>query len=221
MSFVVVDIETLHLVGERNPQTGEPYTWAKVEDLGMAVGCTWSEEDGFRDWLEGDGLALLDYLNHHDLVVSYNGMRFDLAVLWGAAGKPKVERAGNVLMRPHHDLQGRMVDLLVDVRQAVGHLVSLKDLAEASLGNTKLADATTAPVLWRKGQRLEVIKYCRGDVILTRDLYLYGLEHGQVRYFDRKGRERIVAVQWRRRDAWGRPVGVVGQKAVKQEMVET
>lgn len=147
------------------------------------------------------------------LVISYNGMRFDLAVLWGAAGKPQVEgAAGNIPMKPHRDLAGKMVDLWADLREATGHMVSLQAAAEASLGHTKLSSATDAPVLWRKGQRLEVIRYCRGDVILTRDLYCYGRQHGQVRYFDRKGREQVVAVQWRRRDVWGKPMEVVARE---------
>lgn len=216
MNLVVVDIETLHLVGDRNPQTSEAYTWSKVEDLGMAVGCTWSSNgEGYRDWLAADAPALLDYLTQHDLVVSYNGLHFDLVVLWGAAGKPKVDGpAGNVLMKPHHDLAGRLVDLWADLREATGRMVSLQAAAEASTGHTKTNSATDAPVLWRKGQRLEVIKYCRGDVTLTRELYFHGLAHGQVRYFDRKGRSQVVGVQWRKRDAWGKPVGVMEREAV-------
>lgn len=200
MNYVVFDLETRHLVGEvKNPQTGKLHSWKTIEDLGMCVGCTWSETEGFRDWLEGE--ALWAHLGGFDLVVGFNSYRFDNQVLRGACGTPL-----------DFPLYPQGVDLLLDVQDALGHRISLRALAEATLGRIKLADAEEAPLLWRQGKMWEVIEYCRGDVALTRDLYLYGLSQGKVHYLDRSDRRKMsLSVRWTRRDAQGKVVGVVLQ----------
>ncbi len=198
MNVVVYDIETRYLVGDLHPFTGQKFSWSRIEDLWMCVGCTWSEEDEHRDWMDYDGPTLLRYLAEHSLAVSFNGFRFDNRVLWGVCNKPSPT--------PHDRLDGKIVDLLLDVKETLGRLLSLEALAEGTLRTKKEFSAELAPRKWDRGKRLEVIQYCRADVAMTRDLFLFGIRYGHVRYFDQRHREHTLPIQWKVRDAQGRPV---------------
>jgi DEAD/DEAH box helicase domain-containing protein len=64
----------------------------------------------------------------------------------------------------------------------------------------KTGSGTESVEWWRSGdpvQRQRVIDYCRKDVELTRDLYLFGKAHGHVVIEDYKsGTRRQIPVSW-------------------------
>ena len=50
---------------------------------------------------------------------------------------------------------------------------------------------------WWKEQKLDLIKeYCQQDVALTRDIYLYGQEHGYVLFTNKAGQKVRVVASW-------------------------
>lgn len=164
--YVVLDVETLHLA------TDPGHSWGRVEGLGLAVACTWSKGEGFRDWFAEDAPRLLPYLIAADRVVGHNIERFDLPVLAGALGRPVAEVLAT--------FKGRIIDTWADCRVATGRMLSLDALARGSLGEGKSGNGADAPRLWREGKREEVVAYCRRDVDLTRRVYEHGLAHGSL-----------------------------------------
>jgi len=171
MSYVVFDLETLHSTDEEGFSFGRPW------QLGLAVACTWSEEDGARDWFAPDAWSLLQYLGQQERVVSFNGLRFDYRVLDGAIAPGTGEvSGGDVAEMTRAALRGKSIDMLLDVVDALGKRIKLARLAEGTLGEFKEMPGELAPKEWAAGRRLEVIRYCRHDVEITRKLYEWGVE---------------------------------------------
>jgi DEAD/DEAH box helicase domain-containing protein len=167
---VVFDLETQRSADEVGG-------WEKAHLMRVAVGVACVLPDAFHVYRENEVPALLALLDSADLVVGFNCLRFDYAVL--SAYDPD-------------DLARRWptLDLLRAVEAGFGRRVGLAALGEATLGVGKSADGLTSLRWWREGRVDDVIRYCRDDVALTRDLYRFGLEQGHV-LCDLKGGERV------------------------------
>ena len=75
--------------------------------------------------------------------------------------------------------------------------LKLGDLAEATLGVGKSGDGLQSLKWWKEG-RLDLIEqYCRRDVEVTRDVYVFGQRNGYVLYRDRDGRPLRLPVEWK------------------------
>ncbi|MGH2584075.1 MAG: ribonuclease H-like domain-containing protein [Dehalococcoidia bacterium] len=176
-STVVFDLETI-----RGPE--ECGGWEHADRFGLAVGVTWCEAEGFREWFEPDAGALVEYLGGFDRVVGFNVIGFDYSVL----------SAYDAGVRPL--LESKTLDLLADVHQRLGRRIKLDDLCAQTLGMRKSGSGADSLRWWRDGERERVTEYCRDDVRLTRDLYLHGRKRGFVRY-PRRGSVHRIKVRWK------------------------
>jgi DEAD/DEAH box helicase domain-containing protein len=172
----VFDLETV-----RGPD--ECGGWKHADRFGLAVGVTWCEAEGLRDWFEPDAAALVDYLARFQRVVGFNVLGFDYKVL--GAYHPGVWTL----------LEHKTLDLLWDFHRLTGRRIKLDDLCAETLGARKSGSGADSLRWWRDGQRERVTNYCRDDVRLTRDLYLHGLQRGFIRY-SRRGRPSGLSVRW-------------------------
>ncbi|HSM51056.1 MAG TPA: DEAD/DEAH box helicase, partial [Thermoanaerobaculia bacterium] len=126
---------------------------------------------------------LVAALRGADLVVGFNIRRFDYRVLSGYTG----EEHGRTLPT---------LDLLDDVHAALGFRLGLDHLARETLGAEKSADGLQS-LQWVREGRLDLVEaYCRHDVEILRDLYLFGRREGYLRYRDRAGRLLRLPVSW-------------------------
>jgi DEAD/DEAH box helicase domain-containing protein len=83
---------------------------------------------------------------------------------------------GDLLQFPH-------LDLLKKIKESLGIRLRLKDVAEATLDNvTKSADGLQAMQWWKEGKIDEIKKYCEQDVNVTKQLYEFGRDNGQLFY---------------------------------------
>ncbi len=147
---IYFDIETLRLSHE--VEGG----WSNIARFGLAVAVTWDSQNAFRRWFEPDAAALISEMSTFDRIVSFNGDRFDFAVL-GA-------------YQPVKHLAGKSFDLLVDLHKRLGHRIKLDDLARETLGDQKTGDGLEIVQWWREGRKEDVCKYCENDVKLLVDL---------------------------------------------------
>ncbi len=177
MSEIFLDVETQKL------QTEVPGGWDNIAAFGLALAVTWDEASGFRTWLEKDASDLVQELTLFPTVVGYNVLRFDYTVL--SAYHPTV----------HTLLQGKTVDMLVDLSRRLGFRPSLDSVARATLGRGKAGDGLASVGWFRAGQIDKVAAYCQEDVALTRDIFYHGRQQGHVLYLDR-GRPSRVMVKW-------------------------
>lgn len=174
LAFAVLDLETQRLAHEVKGG------WNNPGGFGLSVACTWDTLDGFQDWYEGDVPKMVAHLKSFPLIVGFNILGFDYKVL-----DPYCSTSG---------LRSQTVDILGEINRQLGYRVRLNDLAQATLGRSKSGIGTDAVEWWRQGDKDKVIAYCRDDVEITRDLFLYGLRHGSLKY-PRYGQIATVSLQ--------------------------
>ncbi|MEN8258361.1 MAG: DEAD/DEAH box helicase [Thermodesulfobacteriota bacterium] len=165
--WAVFDVETQRSAAEVGG-------WHKAERMGVSVAVVYDgETEDFLVFREGEMTELLDYLCERELVVGFNNKRFDNRVL-SAYGK------ANLHLVP-------TIDLLEEVKNRLGYRLSLDRLAEKTLGAQKSADGLQALKWYKEGRIDKIITYCRQDVEITRDLFLFALENNYLLFQNKAG----------------------------------
>jgi hypothetical protein len=160
--------------------------WGNSHKMGMSIGVTYSTRDeSYHIYTEAEAPALAEQLMQADLVVGFNHIGFDLAVL-----QPYVM----------WDLKDRTInlDMSVEVQNASGgeDRPPLESIAQACLGCGKTADGLDAIRWWREGNLYDIARYCAYDVKVTKLVHEYGQKHGHLRYTTRHGQAKEVMVGW-------------------------
>jgi DEAD/DEAH box helicase domain-containing protein len=114
-------------------------------------------------------------------IIGYNINTFDLPVL-------QAYYFGNIS-------QFKTFDLLDDIRLIIGRRLALNDLVKATLEKGKSGHGLHAIDLYKEGKWEELKSYCIDDVALTKELFEYGVKHGEVYYLDVAGKTTI-RVNW-------------------------
>lgn len=123
-------------------------------------------------WVD-DLTGLWEVLSKADRIIGFNSIKFDCVVL-----------------RPYCPIDLTKLnhfDILTHVKEVNGRRVSLNSIAEQTLGMVKVDDPKNAIIYWQKKDKKSLQKlqyYCEQDVILTRDIYDYGLKHKKLKFKD-------------------------------------
>ena len=174
--YGVLDIETRYSADEVGG-------WGRADRMGVSIACLWDAGDDRMYDYEQDQLdELVAHLGRLDLVIGFNHVKFDYAVLAG--------------LHPYPFRSLPSLDLLVEVANRLGYRVKLDNIAQATLDVGKSADGLMALKWWKEGRLDLITEYCRQDVAVTRDVYLFGREHGHV-FFTNKGGQKVkLPVSW-------------------------
>ena len=158
--------------------------WGNIHKMGLAVGVVWDSLDReFFTYEEKDARQLVDKLRTADLVVGFNVIGFDYTVL-----------------QPYSDFDLQEIntfDMLVDIKKRLGFRLSLNHLAQHTLNAKKSADGLISLQWYKEGKISKIIQYCKQDVEITRDLYLFGEKNGLVKYQSRSGNPLQLEVNWK------------------------
>lgn len=164
MKLVVFDIETKKAfdeVGGYHP-----------EKLGVSVSGVCYGEEGSKGILRGfreeEFSEMFKLFESADRIVGFNSIDFDMAAL-------KPYYMGDLLKLPNFDI-------LQKVEEKVGYRVKLDALAKETLGIQKGGNGLDAITYFHEGNWEKLTKYCLEDVVITKDLYVYGLEHGELKF---------------------------------------
>jgi DEAD/DEAH box helicase domain-containing protein len=65
-----------------------------------------------------------------------------------------------------------------------------------SLGIEKSADGLQALKWWKEGRIDEIVEYCRVDVQITHEIYLYGRKNGYLLFQNKAGQAVRIPVDW-------------------------
>lgn len=173
---VVFDLETQRSFDEVGGRS-------QMHRLGVSVGVAYRyDTDEFLVYTEDNISELIELLLQADLVVGYNIKGFDYEVLRGYSDE---------------DLQKLPTfDMMYDLEDRLGFRPKLESVAVPSLGGGKSADGLQALEWWRQGEVDLIVKYCRDDVRVTRDLYDFGKRNRCVLVSRFGGKPRQVAVEW-------------------------
>lgn len=118
-------------------------------------------------------------------IIGFNSVKFDVPALknYSPTGFEKL---------PHFDI-------MKVVRDQLGFSLSLNHLASQSLGKYKVDVGTNAVEYWKKHDEESLRKlkfYCEADVLLTRDLYDFGVENKKLKYLDKWNNPRELTVDF-------------------------
>jgi len=142
---------------------GKNITWADKDKMGISVIGVYDYYDDNWEVYCYDNLKVLEKMfSERDIIVSWNGINFDI---------PVMEHYGNFA-----NAGCKHVDLMAEVKKRyVGRppkgALKLDSVAENTLGIKKSGDGALAPVLWQNKQYGELFSYCLRDVKLTKELY--------------------------------------------------
>ena len=174
--FGVLDVET-----QRSAQ--EVGGWNRADLMGISCVVLYdSKEDKYFEFLDDQVSSLIDHLKKFDLVIGFNIKRFDFRVLGGYSGFDFKKLP--------------TLDILEQVHHRLGYRLSLDHLARVTLGEKKTADGLQALRWWKQGRIREIIDYCKADVKITKDLFLYGKKKGYL-LFNNKAKKTVrIPVKW-------------------------
>ena len=183
---VFFDIETKKMFAE--------IAAGKMSDLGVSIVSMYEREvdelqrevrGAMHSFWEEDFPEMWKYFQLADRIIGFNTLGFDVPVLQPHA-------MFSLAALPHFDIMDKF-------RQAAGHRISLRVLSQETLGNTKNDVGSNAVEYWKKHDPeslAKLQKYCEMDVLLTRDLYDFAVEHKYLKYTDKWNTLKTVTVDF-------------------------
>ncbi len=171
---------------ETQKSSDEVGGWSPVQIklMKLAVGVVWdSREQKYFTYREEEAMQLAEKLRTADLVVGFNVLRFDYTVLehYGPFNLEKINT----------------FDMLVDVKKILNFRLGLNHLAQHTLNAEKSADGLISLQWYKEGKLDKIIEYCKQDVAITRDLFLFGEKEGFLKYKTRSGKVDEFKVNWK------------------------
>ena len=165
--YGVFDVETRRSAAEVGG-------WHRADRMGISVAVLYdSVSDSFKTYLEKEIPDLIQDLQSFELVVGFNNKRFDNKVL-------SAYSVFNLASLP-------TLDIMEVITNRLGYRLSLDRLAEHTLGVNKSANGLLALQWYKEGRIDEIISYCRQDVKITRDLFLFGLKNRYLLFQNKAG----------------------------------
>jgi DEAD/DEAH box helicase domain-containing protein len=176
LGFCIFDIET-----QRSAQ--EVGGWHRSDLMGISCAVLYdSEADQYFEFLDDQVNEFVEHLKTCDLVVGFNIKRFDFRVLSGYSDF-------NFESLP-------TLDILEEIHNRLGYRLSLDHLARVTLGKEKSADGLQALQWWKQGRIRDIIDYCKKDVEITKNLFLYGQKNGYLLFMNKAKKTVRIPVKW-------------------------
>lgn len=184
-NIVYFDLETQRSFGDVGG-------FSQKAKMGISIAVTYSTARGtYEIYAEKDMEKLGEELVRADLVVGWNHIQFDYAVLQPYVFHTLAEQTLNL-------------DMMLELETILGFRLKLDSVASASLGTGKTADGLDALRWWQEHKKTgnfaplrRIAEYCAYDVKVTKCVHEYALKHGLLRYDDKNGRKAEVAVNWK------------------------
>ena len=126
---------------------------------------------------------MAEKLRTADLVVGFNVIGFDYTVLEGYG--------------PFNLNKINTFDMLLDIKKILKFRLGLNHLAQHTLNAEKSADGLISIQWFKEGKMDKIIDYCKQDVAITRDLFMFGEKEGFLKYKTRAGKIDTFQVDWK------------------------
>lgn len=163
------------------------YTFRDFDDhkkLQISVAAVYDYKDhSSHVFTEKEVSDLIRQLEDASYIIGYNIRGFDLKVL-------QAYYLGDVFHFTNFDI-------LDDIKSKIGRRLALNDVITATLGKHKTGHGLMAIDLYKEGRLNELKQYCMDDVSLTKELFQYGIDHGEINYLDERGKQTI-RVSWKK-----------------------
>lgn len=126
-----------------------------------------------KSFWEKDIKESWDLFQKADRIIGFNSLGFDVPAL-----SPYL---------PEHFSKLPHFDILDHFRNSYGKRASLDSIARSSLGTSKIDSGENAIIYYEKGDPeslAKLKKYCEMDVMITRDVYDFGLKNKYLKVID-------------------------------------
>jgi len=120
-----------------------------------------------------------------DRIVGFNTLHFDVPALAPLA--------------PYDFKKLEHFDLMEHVKGALGFRLSLNAIASETLGHGKTDNGLNAVYYWQEHSKeslLKLKKYCEMDVMVTKEVYDFGLKNRELKYKDKWNTPRMIEVDF-------------------------
>ncbi len=87
------------------------------------------------------------------------------------------------------------LDILDDIKSKIGRRIALNDVAGATLGAKKSGHGLLAIEYYKEGRWDELKRYCLDDVMITKQVFDWGLKFREINYMNEVGKATIP-VNW-------------------------
>jgi DEAD/DEAH box helicase domain-containing protein len=138
-----------------------------------------------KSFWEEDFAKMWPLFSNVDRVIGFNSLHFDVPAL--------------VPLSPYDFKKLSHFDIMDHVKGELGHRLSLNAIASETLNHVKSDHGLNAVLYWQQHtpeSLAKLKKYCEADVIITKEVYDYGLTHGHLRYKDKWNTSRILEVNF-------------------------
>ena len=185
-SEIIFDIETQNWFDDGEDRDLTKLKVSVVSVYSRTLDASFKESNGkiHSFWVdELDGLWPV--MQNADRIVGYNSVHFDTPIL---------QSYTSILLNKLPQL-----DIMAEIKRVFGRRIALNAVAKETLGREKLEEGSMANVLWEKGDKasLERLqKYCEEDVMITRDIYDFGLKNKKLKFKDKWNKVREVEVDF-------------------------
>lgn len=180
---------------DRSDGPYSPIGWGRKLELGLSVGCYYDYQDCLWHWFDVWTLQAMIAMvvERQPLLVSFNGIMFDFplcrALLRDRGTREQLPEL-MTLCDQFKALCATSYDILAEVwradptRKFERGLNALDAISQANGLGAKPMDGATAPRLWAQGRYADVLNYCAGDVLKTKQLFEQIVQTGQIRRGD-------------------------------------
>lgn len=171
---VVFDLETKHTFREFSEHAKLGITVLGLYDYATNKGQVFTEKELNQ---------VFPIFERASYLIGYNSNGFDLPVL-------QAYYPGDVT-------HFASFDILEDIKAKIGRRIALNDVAGPTLNVKKSGHGLQAIEHYKQGRWDELKKYCLDDVMITKQVFDYGLKFGEIHYMNELGKASI-RVDWRR-----------------------
>jgi len=139
-----------------------------ISFVGVCVRDTQTNTMEMQSYFEQDLPKLFPLLEKADVVIGFNIDNFDMPTFlpYYQADISKIPT----------------LDLMLRIKDSVGHRIGLDAVAVETLGKGKIGDGLDAIKYYKNQEWDKLAKYCLMDVEVTRDIYDFGVRNGKVKF---------------------------------------
>jgi DEAD/DEAH box helicase domain-containing protein len=171
---LVLDLETKYSFRQ--------YTDPKKLGISI-VGVYDYKDEKLKSFFENELAKLYPLLENASFIIGFNINSFDLAVLQG--------------YYPGNISQFKTVDILEEIKNILGRRLALNDIISVTLGKKKSGHGLQAINYFKEKKLEQLKKYCLNDVILTKELFDFGVKNGMIYYPNHSGKASIK-IDWKK-----------------------
>jgi len=131
-------------------------------------------EGKMQSFFEQDFAKMWTLFSNADRIIGFNSLHFDVPAL--------------APLSPYDFKKLNHFDIMDHVKNAIGFRLSLNSIASETLGHGKIDNGLNAVYYWQEHTTeslAKLKKYCEMDVVVTKEVYDFGLKNKNLKYIDK------------------------------------